>query len=131
MLPNLAPLIQASTALLAIIGSNPVRFYRHGSAPQDVVAPYVTHRTLSLPPVNDMSGTPRADIGRVQLSCWSDNTGTGSLGVETLASALRDAVEPRWYVLDVRDMGRDPETMRYRIDIDVQVFVHRQASPSS
>jgi len=125
MLPNLFPLLAAAPAVTAIIGSNPVRFYRHGAAPQNVIAPYVTHRSVSMPPINDMSGPPRADEARVQLSCWSDNTGTGSSGVETLASAVRDAIEPRWYVQDVRDMGRDPETMRYRIDVDVQVFVHR------
>lgn len=124
MLPNLFSLLSASTAVKAIIGSNPVRVYRHGSAPQGVVAPYVTQIGVGQTPENDLSGTPPVDASRVQVSCWSDNTGTGSLGVETLASAVRRAIEPRWHILDVRDMGRDPETQRYRIDLDVRVFVH-------
>ena len=124
MLPNLFALLAASPAVTAIIGSNPARVYRHGAAPQGVVAPYVTQIGVGQTPENDLSGTPPVDSSRVQVSCWSDNTGTGSLGVETLASAVRRAIEPRWHILDVRDMGRDPETQRYRIDLDVQVFVH-------
>lgn len=131
MLPNLFPLLAASSAVTDIIGTNPVRFYRHGSAPQDVVAPYVTHRTISMIPQNNLSGLPLADDSRVQVSCWSDNTGTGSLGVETLASAVRAAIEPTWHILSVTDGGRDPETMRYRIDMDVQVWVHSAPDSSS
>lgn len=125
MLPNLFPLLAASSAVTAIIGSNPVRFYRHGSAPQGVQAPYVTHRAIDMIPLNTLSDVPRADRSRVQISCWSDNAGTGSAGVETLAKAVRDAIEPRWDVEDFRVLGQDPETMRYRIDLDVLVFVHR------
>jgi hypothetical protein len=125
MLPNLFPLLRDAAAVTAIIGTNPVRFYRHGFAPQGVVAPYVTHRSISLAPLNALSGLPLADAGRQQISCWSDNEGTGSTGVERLARAVRDAIEPRWDVLDIRDMGRDPETGRFRIDLDVQVFNHR------
>ena len=131
MLPNLFPLLNASAAVTAIIGSTPMRFYRHGSAPQDVIAPYVTHWTVSMQPQNNLSNAPYADDSRVQISCWSNNTGTGSLGVETLAAAVRAAIEPTWHILSIRDVGRDPETQRYRIDLDVQVWVHTAPSSSS
>lgn len=131
MLPNLFPLLKASSAVTAIIGSSPMRFYRHGSAPQGSAAPYVTHIAISMIPQNNLSGLPLADDSRVQISCWSENTGTGSEGVETLYAAVREAIEPTFDILAVRDVGRDPETMRYRIDMDVQVWVHNVPSSSS
>lgn len=131
MLPNLFPLLHASSAVTALIGSAPMRFYRHGSAPQGVVAPYVTHRMITGNPANDMSDTPRADSCLVQVSCWSDNTGSGSSGIEVLATAVRNAIQERWDIEDFRDLVKDAETGRYRIDLDVRVFVHRSVASSS
>lgn len=127
MLPNLFPLVSASAAVTALIGSNPCRFFRHGSAPQSVALPYVTHRTISAIPQNNLSGPPLADDGRVQVSCWSADPDD----VEAVAAAVRAAIEPTWHILDVRDGGRDPVTMNYRIDLDVQVWVHSAPSSSS
>lgn len=122
---NLFSLLRSSSAVTAIIGTNPVRFYRHGRAPQGVVGPYVTQLGVSLVPFNTLSGLPLADSGRQQISCWSANDGTGATGIDTLARAVRDAIESRFDVIDERDMGQDTETGRYRIDFDVQVFNHR------
>lgn len=129
MLPNLFPTIRDSPAVTAIIGSNPVRFYPHGQATQTTVAPYITWRPISIVPQNNISTSACVDDSRCQLSCWSDNTGTGIDDVETLYAALRAAVEPYFMVLDVRVGGRDTETQRYRIDVDVQVWV--DPAPSS
>lgn len=122
MLPNLFPLIRDDNAITAIIGTNPVRFFRHGQAPQGVVAPYITHQAIDVVPENNLDSTPPVDSCRVQVSCWSDNAGAGSRGVETLAGLVRDAIEPYHHILDIRDMGQDPETQRYRIDLDVSVW---------
>lgn len=131
MLPNLFGLLKNDSAVTAIIGSNPVRFYRHGSAPQGVIAPYVTQIAVDIVPENNLSDLPPADSCRVQVSCWSDNAGTGSAGVETLAQAVRDAIEPHHHITDIRDGGRDPETQRYRIDLDVTVWLNRPEASSS
>lgn len=124
LLPNLYPLVAAAPAITALIGSPP-RFYKHGKAPQGVVAPYATQRAATVTPENDLSDTPRVDGTRVQVSIWSVNSGAGAAGIETLAKAFRDALEPKYDVLDIRDMGQDAETSRYRIDIDVWVWNHR------
>lgn len=117
MFPQIFPIIKDSSAVTAIIGSSPVRFYRHGSAPQNVVAPYVTWNVVTGTPENSLDATPRADNYSVQVDCWSDNTGTGSAGVETLAEAVRDALEPFGHMTAVSVDDRDPETMRYRIGL--------------
>ena len=127
VIPSLASIIAASSAIKALIGPSPVRFYPQGAAPQGVTAPYVTQRAIDVVPENTLSETPKIDASRVQLSCWSDNTGTGATGVQTLAKALRDAIEPYHDILQIRDMGRDFETQRWRIDLDVSVWHHREA----
>lgn len=130
MLPNLFPLLRDAAAVTAIIGTSPVRFFRHGSAPQGVSAPYLTQLAVDITPEINLSDLPPTDACRVQISCWSDNAGTGSLGVVTLAEAVRDAIEPHHHITDIRDMGRDPETQRYRIDLDVTVWNHRPEASS-
>ena len=99
MFPNLFPLFKASAEVKAIIGSNPVRAYKHGEAPQNVTAPYVTWFVVSGTPENQLSGLPPVDAYQVQVDCWSDNTGTGVTVVESLAAAVRDAVEARWHMV--------------------------------
>lgn len=127
LIPSLGPLIASSNAVKAIIGSNPVRFYPQGAAPQNAVAPYVTQSVVDTVPLNTLSELPAGDGSRVQLSCWSDNTGTGATSVQALATALRDLIEPHHHILVIRDMGRDFETQRYRIDLDVSVWSDRAA----
>lgn len=122
MFPPLFPLISASTTVKAIIGSNPVRFYRHGSAPQDVVAPYVTWASVSGTPALQLHEVPGIDQNIVRVDCWSDNDGTGSAGVETLANAVRDAIEPTHHMTQFEDMGPDPDTNRYRISLTFSIW---------
>lgn len=131
ILPSLASIVAGSAAVKAIIGTNPVRFYPLGAAPQNVVAPYVTQRAIDVVPENTLSELPAIDGTRVQLSCWSDNAGAGVTGVQTLALALRDAIEPHHHILQIRDMGRDFETQRWRIDLDVSVWHYREAPDES
>jgi hypothetical protein len=80
MFPNLFPLFKDDPAVTAIIGTNPVRAYKHGSAPQAVAGPYVTWFVVSGAPENQLSGRPPVDAYQVQVDCWSDNTGTGVTG---------------------------------------------------
>lgn len=124
MLPNLFPLLKDSSAVRALIGDvgGVLRFYRHGTAPQGVTAPYVTHQAISGTPELVLDGTPPVDGSLIQVSCWSDNAGTGSKGIETLGTAVRDAIEAEHHIVSFRDMGQDPETKRYRIDLDVSVW---------
>lgn len=117
MFPNVFALLKDSAAVTAIIGTSPCRAYEHGSAPQGVTAPYVTHFVVSGSPENCLADTPPADRYSVQIDCWSDNAGTGSLGVKTLAEAVRDALEPHGHMVALGVNGRDPDTMRYRIGL--------------
>lgn len=131
-LPNLFDLIAADPAVTALIGSTPVRFYPHGAAPQGVVAPYLTQFAPTILPINTLDrGAARADSTLVQVSCWSTNDGDAAEVVSDLAAAVRRCLERAHHVEAVRDMRKDFETGRLRIDFDVRVFVHREDEASS
>lgn len=131
MFPRIFQTIAADSVVTAIIGTNPVRCYRHGSAPQNVVAPYVTWFIVAGTAENNLSTTPATDRWTIQADCWSDNTGTGSAGIETLAEAVRDALEPIGHMTGVVVNTRDPETQRFRIGLQFDVWLNRPEGSSS
>lgn len=121
MLPPVFQLIAASTAVKAIIGSNPVRCYRHGEAPQKVQVPYLTWYLPSGRPEIHLDEVPRVDENTVHIDCWSNDDAQ----VVTLATAVRDAIEPSHPMISIGPNGRDPETMRYRLGMDFTFWTDR------
>lgn len=109
MLPLVFPLLSAASAVTALIGTNPVRAYRHGQAPQGVEAPYVTWSVPGGAPENTFEGAA-GDVWRVQVDCWSDD----DTEVETLAEAVRTAIEPSAHLTDYLADEQDPSG-RFRI----------------
>lgn len=113
MLPLVYSALVSSSAVGDIVDD---RIYRHGEAPEGVSAPYVTWFVSTATPENLLDQAPVVDDYNVQVDCWSENDGGGDAGVETLAEAVRDALESAgywWISLAVN--GRDQETKRYRI----------------
>jgi hypothetical protein len=110
MLPAIRTLLAADPAVTALVGTNPVRVYRHGSAPQGVVRPYVTWSVAGGAPENGFDGASCDDF-RVQVDCWSDT----DAGVESLATAVRDAIEPAAHLVAYVADERDATTQRFRI----------------
>ncbi len=125
MLPAVFPLLSAAGPVTAIIGTNPVRAYKHGQAPQNVIAPYVTYASISTVPQNALDEAPRVDAFSMQVDCWSVNTGTGSAGIETLAKAVRNAIEPVAHMVSGPTDSFDAETGRYRITMTFDFWTHR------
>lgn len=121
MLPAVFPLLASDSTVTGFIGASPVRVYRHGEAPQGVVAPYVTWFVVSGSPENELDETPKVDGYTVQVDCWSDSDAE----VEQLAEAVRDAIEPSHHMTAVIANGRDAETMRYRIGMSFSFWTER------
>lgn len=61
MYPPVAATLIASAAAKALIGSNPVRVYAAGEAPQPPTLPYVTWQTISGIPENYLGAAPDMD----------------------------------------------------------------------
>jgi len=120
MLPLVFPLLSGAAAVTALIGTTPVRAYRHGSAPQGVTAPYVTWSAPGGFAENTL-GAADADVFRVQVDCWSDI----DTQVETLAAAVRAAIEPAANLIAYVADEQDPVTKRYRISFTFDFITPR------
>ncbi len=123
MLPDVFSLLNVS-AVRALVGTPP-RIYRHGQAPQDVVAPYITWFSVFGRPEITLSETPAVDNYTIQVDCWSNNTGTGATQVNALAKVVRDTIETRFHVTGQPVDEQDFQTQRYRIGMVCTIFEHR------
>jgi hypothetical protein len=122
LLPAVYPILRDDAGVAALISG---RVYRHGSAPQNVVAPYVTWSLVTGTPENTLGDLPRVDRHEIQVDCWSENTGSGSRGIETLAQAVRDALEPVAHCTAINLDERDVDTQRYRISLQFTFWTDR------
>ena len=120
MLPPVFQTLKASTAVKSIVGTNPPRIYRHGSAPQDTSNPYITWFALPAPE-NTLSEAPLVDRVAVQIDCWHQT----DAGVESLAVAVRDAIEPHAHMTATLADLREPETKLYRIALQFDWWLDR------
>jgi hypothetical protein len=112
MLPRVFALLVASPAVLELAGGSAadLRVMRHGEAGQGVQRPYVTWSAPGGAPENAFDGAC-ADNFRVHVDCWSDD----DTEVETLAEAVRDALEPAAHCVGYIADERNFETQRFRI----------------
>jgi len=127
MFPLVSRLLKDDAGVAAICAG---RVYRHGSAPQNVVAPYVTWFIVSSVAENALGERPRVDTYQVQVDCWSSNTGTGDSQAEQLAEAVRDALEGVADMVGVVANGKDFETQRFRVGMTFTFWTHRPALSS-
>jgi len=121
MLPPVFTTLKASADVKNIVGTNPPRIFRHGSAPQDTTKPYITWFAVTVAPENNLSDLPPMDKVPVQVDCWHQT----DAGVEALATAVRDAIEPYAHMTGAPVDGREPETKLYRIALTFDWFVDR------
>lgn len=115
MLPLIYPLLRSSPTVLALVDD---RIYRHGDAPQDVAKPYATWFLVNGAPENQLSGPPCADVDAVQIDCYS----TDDTQVETLAYAVREALDQAGHLNRIVRNLRDPDTRLYLISIETDII---------
>ena len=111
----------ASATLKALIGSNPVRCYPFGMAPQGVALPYVVWQSIGGRPENYIGDTPDLDKFTLQIDAY----GLTESSVRAVAKALRDIIEPVAYITAWRGESTDPDTLHKRSSFDVDWHVTR------
>lgn len=125
MFPAVFQTLKASSAVKAIVGTNPPRIYRHQSAPRDgdrpITQPYITWSS-SATPENVLSDLPPVDRVSVDINCWHQTDS----GIEALALAVRDAVEPYAHCTGQPIDMRETETQLYRILLTFDWFLERE-----
>jgi hypothetical protein len=121
MFPPLFATLKASQSVKSIVGTNPPRIYRHASAPQDTSRPYITWNVLSTLPANNLSQLPPVDRISVEIDCWHQTDS----GIEALAEAVRDAVEPYAHMTATFIDTREAETKLFRIGMQFDWWLDR------
>ena len=118
MLPNV---YQTLTGNVTVVGIVATRIYRHGSAPQDVVKPYITWSLSSGVPQDVLNAAPCHDKDTVQIDCWSETDS----GIETLAYAVRAALDNQLISNRIIIDSRETDTKLYRISIEADFIQSR------
>ena len=106
---NLFPLIKNSPECAALLGTNPVRFFEFGSAPQLETLPYATFQLINGTPYNKLSGPAEADQITFQIDAWAKTASE----LKAVANAIRQAIENDGYIAFFNS-GRDDESGLYR-----------------
>ena len=118
MLPNVYQALRSNATVVSTVGT---RIYRHGSAPQDVVKPYITWFLVTGQPQDILNAAPCHDRNTVQIDCWSDS----DTGVETLAYAVRAALDNQLISNRMVINNRETDTKLYRIAIEADFIASR------
>ena len=110
MLPPIYSTLTQNATVYAITAN---RIFRHGYAPQDIATPYITWALIFGDPENTLSEVPQIDRQTLQVDCWH----TTDTGIETMAKAVRDALEPYAHMTAILLDEREPDTKLYRISL--------------
>ena len=121
MYPPIFEVCKANAGVVALLGSNPLRLYPFGEAPQGVLTPYAVWQQVGGSPENYLAGRPDIDGFSQQVDVY----GKTAAEVRAVAMAIRDAIELRAHIVAWRGESRDPETKNYRSSFDGDWFVHR------
>ena len=121
MYPPLFELISDDSDISAIFGTDPVRVWPFGSAPDEADLPYAVWQTVSGGPENYISNTPDMDTFLVQIDVYAETATEAREGAE----ALRDAIEPYAHITAWRGESRDTETKNYRYSFDIEFLTAR------
>lgn len=119
-LPPIYTVLTADAAVQALVGN---RVYRHGSAPQGNKAAYLTWQVANSTPANTLSELPQIDLVTLQVDCFSPSDS----GVEALAQAVRDALEPQAHLIYTAADGRDPQTRLFCIGLSFDYWLGRMS----
>jgi hypothetical protein len=115
MYPPVFATVSADAGVQAALGTNPVRVFPFGQAPDEVTMPYAVWQTVSGAPENYLAETPDVDTWLVQMDVYAATGGAA----RTAAEALRDAIEPVAHIVAWRgERKEDDGIFRYSFDIN-------------
>lgn len=121
MYPPVFSVVAADAGVQSALGTNPVRVYPFGEAPDGVGFPYAVWQIVSGGPENYISNAPDLDTYIVQIDVY----GLTPTGVRAAAEALRDAIEPVAHIVAWRGESRDVESGSFRYSFDVEFMTDR------
>lgn len=121
MYPPLFSIVSVDAGVQAVLGSDPVRVYPFGSAPEISIMPYAVWQIVGGTPENYIDTTPDIDSFYVQVDVYAES---GS-SARSSAEALRDALEGSAHIVAWRGEIKDNTTLHYRYSFDINFFTAR------
>lgn len=122
MIPPIFGLLSTWPALAPLVGAgNAARVYPFGKAPVEVLRPYVTWMVIGGDAENTMADAPPLDRFVIQIDVWADTITSAN----TVARAVRDAIETTGYVVAYNPSDDDEATGRYRLSFDAEFHAMR------
>jgi len=110
-------LARNNAAVQALLGTDPMRLYSFGQAPQDVQPPYAVWQVVGGAPHNLLSGAPDMDTVSVQVDVYAIN---GS-EARNITHALRDVFQTAATIVAWRGQNRVDGLYREGFDMDWQI----------
>lgn len=119
--PPLFQIINSDSTVQSLLGTNPVRVFPFGRAPDRIALPYAVHQIVTGVPENYISNGPDLDSFTVQVDVYAATPNSARAAAE----ALRDAIEPHAHIVAWRGESQEPETSRFRFSFDVEFLTAR------
>lgn len=112
MKPSIFPKLSTNAAVRAALGTNPVRVFPFGQAPENVQDPYCVWQFTGSPENYINNQRPHVDSYAVQFDVY----GLTAASVETAGDAIQAAIEAHNHatITSFGTTSRDAETGRYR-----------------
>lgn len=114
-------ILNSSNAVKALLGSNHLRVYPWGRAPQNPRKPYVVYNMYNAVPENYINNRPDIDNKGTQINIYSDDTAK----LESCYIAVRDALEGVAHMTSFQTVDRDEDTDLYSVIMDFDFWENR------
>ncbi len=109
---NLFQLVKTDPVCQALLGTDPVKFFEFGTAPDLEVVPYATWQILAWEPFNFLTESPTTDRIEAQADIW----GATAAEARAVARAIRRALDP--YIQITHFLTQfDEESRLYRVTL--------------
>jgi len=109
-----------TTQVAAIAGD---RIGRHGEIPQDEARPYIVWQIVAGAPHDQLSASPPSDFITIQIDCYASEDAQ----VESLAAAVRAALDAELICNRLVINNRDGETRLYRVGLEADFITQRDS----
>lgn len=125
MFANIFQAVSSDATCKALLGSNPVRFWPFGKAPQPgeqfYAEPYATYQNIYGSPDNMLSGGACSDDVTIQIDVYA----TSAAQLKNITVALRNALQYRCNIIRWGTEDIEEETKLHHYDFDVEWITPR------
>lgn len=120
--PEIFPLVSQDAGCIAVLGTNPTRFWPFGQAPQNETRPYAVHQLVSAQPSGNVAGPSCVDSVSLQIDAYAQDAN----GARAVANAIAKVIDNfHGVVSSWNGESIDDPTGLYRVIFTADFFTKR------